>query len=133
VPGGTSTDVGFVIIRCRFRVSPMPRLRPYPGNPMQPPVASSTVEKEPAEFALQFGFRTKQLHPQTLRCRHEARLVSRIDLVGFLNESIGVSGSIGDGSDSPIKDLALLVMTHGHRLAGASDRPFDLGALLDLP
>jgi hypothetical protein len=34
---------------------------------MHPPVAASTVEKDPAEFTLQFGLRLQQFHPQVLR------------------------------------------------------------------
>jgi hypothetical protein len=37
----------------------------------------------------------------------------QIDLVGFLDESVGVPRPVGDRVDGPLQDLALIAFCHG--------------------
>jgi hypothetical protein len=65
------------------------------------------VEDQPAKLAFQFGLRPKEFHPQALRRGNESRLVSRIDLMGFLDEPVSVSRPVSNGVDGSLEDLAL--------------------------
>jgi hypothetical protein len=82
---------------------------------MHPPVASSAVEQEPAEFPFQFSFRLEELHPQALRGGSEPRLIPRIDCVGFLDKPVGVLRPIGDGVDRALEDFAVNDSCHAAR------------------
>jgi hypothetical protein len=46
----------------------MSRLRTNARNPVHPSVASPAVEEDVAQFALEFGLRAEQFHPEALGC-----------------------------------------------------------------
>jgi hypothetical protein len=65
------------------------------------------MERELAELALQLALRLQQFHPQALRRGYDSGLVSRIDLMSFLDDAVGVLSPVGDRVDGSFEDLAV--------------------------
>jgi excisionase family DNA binding protein len=106
------SDDGFVPRGRRLRVRPMPWLRSDPGDPMHAPVAAPAMEQDVPELSLKLGLRLQELHPQALGCGDESRLIARVNFVCFLDDSVGVGCSVGDGLDGALEDLPLASPRH---------------------
>jgi hypothetical protein len=73
---------------------------------------------------LEFSLGLEEFYPQALCRCHESRLVSRIGLIGLLDEAVGILCPVGDGVYGAFEDLSVCGLRHRRGMVdGVPDGP----------
>ena len=95
-----------------FRVRPVARSDPDPGNPVDPSVAPPAVQDPRAELPLQVPLHLEQLQADELRLEDRA-VFGKAGGLEVIDQCVGPGRLLGDGGDGSLEDVSLAL--HGAR------------------